>query len=439
MWTRAWLLSTVCVGLALPGLALQSKGASNAREISWDAHVEAVFTERRLTAEDAWSRADETGRARAQRVCNPTDRLQVPRVHARSTELYTRYARALTGMEFDRLSSPRQRFADSFDLSIHHNGDGFSLITGELSLTIFVHPLYPSLVDQDWKGLDELRLLWVDSEGEEQLARTTPTHGEAPSPGGFFMYVSAPAQAAGTWRLVTEWVFGEQVYRGWPVVMTLDEDGVPDRNFQRRDGLGGALGLLEKRLGSLLEVPSAAQFSADGLDVVMDIPEGMELRATVLLVLQRPERLQGVFAGEAGAGWARLAATGVRVLATLRGLTGEQEAAALALLGRQSADRPRVLVARGTNVRRLLTAVSGAELRPFNGLAVSLIQPGAAAPPALLAGLRSLFLEPLAGADREAQTDPSAPEQRWIQRAAPPVFAELELPELIDGWLPAGG
>lgn len=438
MWIRACLALALAAGLMGRGVALQNGPYQRTGSPALDAHLAAVFTERRLAAEDAWSRADEAERTRAERVCNPSGVPQLPRLHARSTELYTRYARALSGMKFERLSSLRQRFADSFDLRVVLSSDSATEGQG-LPLSIVVRPLYPLLSEQESKSLVEVRLLWVDSEGEELLARSSSTDGQRLPKAGFPMYVSAPSREAGVWRLVSEWVFGEQVYRGWPVVVSLDEAGRPAGNYGLRDGLGGALGLLDAQLGALRQAPMGPQYSDDGRDVVLDIPEALELRATVLLVLQRPERLQGVFAGEAGAGWRKLARSGVRVLATLRSFDGEQEPTALALLERQSADQPRVLVVRGTMLRRLLGALEQGGPSPLDGLAVSLVQLGSAAPPALIPGLRSLFLEPLAGADGEAKVAPIAPKQRWIRRAAPPVFAELELPELIDGWLPTGG
>ncbi|MFT7680009.1 MAG: hypothetical protein ACI8QC_004015 [Planctomycetota bacterium] len=438
MRNRVWLMLALVVGLMDSGLARQNEQYRYTGSPALDAHLAAVFTERRLAAEDAWSRADEAGRACAERVCNPSGRPQLPRLHARSTELYTRYARALTGMEFERLGSLRQRFADSFDMRVVPSGGAAAEGQG-LPLTIVMRPLYPLLSEKQWGGLEEVRLVWIDREGKERLARRESTGGRRLPQEGFPLFVTAPSGGAGDWRLVSEWVFGEELYRGWPVVVSLDESGRPAGDYGLRSGVGGAFGLLDARLGALRPEPVELEYSADGRDAVLDIPEGKALRATVLVVLQGPEQLRGAFAGEAGAGWGRLAEGGVRVLATLRSFDGEHEPTALTLMERQSTDKPRVLVVRGTMVRRLLSSRVANQVDPYDGLVVSLFQLGAGVPPALAPGLRSLFLEPLAGTDVESQTDPSAPDQLWIQRTAPPVFAELELPELIDGWLPAGG
>jgi hypothetical protein len=304
-----------------------------------------------------------------------------------------------------------------------------------------------------------VNLWWLGPDGQELRARGEPVLYTALALPGFDMYVRPPASAPGMWSMVPEVGYEGERVRGVPVavecvadlaarVASLDAAHAPlardvldvlARGVPLLPGASVGAWLDHLEHGAASERPGDVVPRAfEGLPIAWELVSDVEQpRRALVLVDAFSEPPRGWFDVPGKRGWLDAArALAARVLA-LPAPLDEDAVAALRHALAHGDDAELVIVARGAAVPDVLVHRAALE-RFVDGLALETELGSPSAPPPLQ--LPALVLDAGAGEDAEqtVEREGRAP-LRWVRRRAPPVLADLELPELVAAWWGGAG
>lgn len=429
-----------------------------------EAHLRNVFLERREAFEAAWEAAGDGARRRVIDAFEERRALGLPGLHQTSAELLTELRCVLAGEVEDVAEiSPARRLAQSLDLRVIPGAFAATREPRGGEVIVRVAPVYTRLVRTALPEEVQLTLLWIAPDGRELRARSEPVHRDAFALPGFEMYFHAPPSEPGLWHLVPEVRDGDDVGRGVPVPVECVADLFP--RFDRlcatepRDAAEARWrGALERWVRSGTRdgtVPPVGRMLAGDLDGLAPPPveapwgggashlfepsgprDGEEPRGLVVVVRPALEEAAWSVVGRRGLAWRRLAVEArSAVLVTSLPVSDPVGPDVLELLEEQRArvSGPITVVVSGSGLGRLRLGLAhgGGEL-DFDRLVVDAALPR---PPHRPLPVPTLVHAPLLTDGGLARIGLDDPPLHWLERASPPVIAELELPRWIGEWL----